>query len=88
MTIKLELTEERTQRELSEEEWAFPIWRWAAFSLFDTLILVSPLTRELIYPGGSDSRFYLGKSLGNLMLVPFFLRPERISRLLFYFYII
>lgn len=28
MTIKLELTEERTQRELSEEEWAFPIWRW------------------------------------------------------------
>lgn len=25
MTIKLELTEERTQRELSEEEWAFPI---------------------------------------------------------------
>ena len=68
MTIKLELTEERTQRELSEEEWAFPIWRWAAFSLFDTLILVSPLTRELIYPGGSDSRFYLGKSLGNLML--------------------
>ena len=27
MTIKLELTEERTQRELSEEEWAFPIWR-------------------------------------------------------------
>jgi len=68
MTIKLELTEERTQRELSEEEWAFPIWRWAAFSLFDTLILVSPLTREFIYPGGSDSRFYLGKSLGNLML--------------------
>ena len=51
MTIKFELTEERTQRELSEEEWAFPIWRWAAFSLFDTLILVSPLTRELIYPG-------------------------------------
>ena len=47
MTIKLELTEERTQRELSEEEWAFPIWRWAAFSLFDTLILVSPLTREV-----------------------------------------
>ena len=36
MTIKLELTEERTQRELSEEEWAFPIWRWAAFSLFET----------------------------------------------------
>ena len=68
MAIKLELTKERTQRELSEEEWAFPIWRWAAFSLFDTLILVSPLTRELIYPGGSDSRFYLGKSLGNLML--------------------
>ena len=68
MTIKLELTKKRTQRELSEEEWAFPIWRWAAFSLFDTLILVSPLTRELIYPGGSDSRFYLGKSLGNLML--------------------
>ena len=46
MTIKFELTEERTQRELSEEEWAFPIWRWVAFSLFDTLILVSPLTRE------------------------------------------
>lgn len=61
MTIKLELTEERTQRELSEEEWAFPIWRWAALSLFDTPILVSPLTRELIYPGGSDSRFYLGR---------------------------
>lgn len=52
MAIKLELTKESTQRELSEEEWAFPIWRWAAFSLFDTLILVSPLTRELIYPGG------------------------------------
>ena len=68
MTIKLEVNEERTQRDLSEEEWSFPIWRWAAFSLFDTLILVSPLTRELIYPGGSDSRFYLGKSLGNLML--------------------
>ena len=68
MTIKLEVTEERTQRELSEEEWSFPIWRWGAFSLFDTLILVSPLTRGLIYPGGSDSRFYLGKSLGNLML--------------------
>ena len=68
MVIKLELTKESTQRELSEEEWAFPIWRWAAFSLFDTLILVSPLTKELIYPGGSDSRFYLGKSLGNLML--------------------
>lgn len=68
MTIKLEVTEERTQRDLSEEEWSFPIWRWAAFSLFDTLILVSPLTRELIYPRGSDSRFYLGKSLGNLML--------------------
>jgi len=68
MAIKLKLTKESTQRELSEEEWAFPIWRWAAFSLFDTLILVSPLTRELIYPGGSDSRFYLGKSLGNLML--------------------
>ena len=68
MTIKLEVTEERTQRDLSEEEWSFPIWRWVAFSLFDTLILVSPLTRELIYPGRSDSRFYLGKSLGNLML--------------------
>ena len=68
MTIKLEVNEERTQRDLSEEEWSFPIWRWAAFSLFDTLILVSPLTRELIYPGGSDSRSYLGKSLGNLML--------------------
>ena len=68
MTIKLEVNEERTQRDLSEEEWSFPIWRWAAFSLFDTLILVSPLTRELIYPGGSDSRSYLGKSFGNLML--------------------
>lgn len=65
---KSEVTEERTQRELSEEEWSFPIWRWAAFSLFDTLILVSPLTRELISPGESDSRFYLGKSLGNLIL--------------------
>lgn len=52
MAIKLKLTKEGTQRELSEEEWAFPIWRWAAFSLFDTQILVSPLTRELIYPGG------------------------------------
>ena len=31
MTIKLEVTEERTQRDLSEEEWSFPIWRWAAF---------------------------------------------------------
>ena len=51
MAIKLEVTEVRTQNELSEEEWSFPIWRWAAFSLFDTLILVSPLTRELIYPG-------------------------------------
>ena len=40
MTIKLEVNEERTQRDLSEEEWSFPIWRWAAFSLFDTLILV------------------------------------------------
>ena len=47
MTIKLELTEERTQRELSEEEWAFPIWRWAAFSLFDTLILVSPFDQRI-----------------------------------------
>ena len=51
MTIKLELTKERTQRELSEEEWAFPIWRWAAFSLFDTLILVSPLTEDWSIPG-------------------------------------
>mgnify|MGYP000355653082 CR=1 FL=1 len=31
MTIKLELTEERTQRELSEEEWAFPIWEMGSF---------------------------------------------------------
>ena len=30
MAIKLEVTEERTQNELSEEEWSFPIWRWAA----------------------------------------------------------
>ena len=68
MTIKLEVTKERTQRELSEEGWSFPIWRWASFSLFDTLILVNPLTRVLIYPGESDSRFYLGKSLDNLIL--------------------
>ena len=68
MTIKLEVTKERTQRELSEEGWSFPIWRWASFSLFDTLILDHPLTRVLIYPGESDSRFYLGKSLDNLIL--------------------
>ena len=28
MAIKLKLTKESTQRELSEKEWAFPIWRW------------------------------------------------------------
>ena len=50
MTIKLELTKERTQRELSEEEWAFPIWRWAAFSLFDTLILVIIIILTLLLP--------------------------------------